>query len=54
MNIAKCKFDKLTPIQSVAIPTLLKERDLMACAETGTGKTAAYLIPIVDTILKKQ
>lgn len=39
-----------TPIQEQAIPKILDGKDLIACAQTGTGKTAAYLIPLLDRI----
>ncbi|MGI4751691.1 MAG: DEAD/DEAH box helicase [Janthinobacterium lividum] len=43
-------FRKPTPIQEQAIPIILKKHDLIACAQTGTGKTAAYLLPIMHQI----
>jgi len=45
-------FDKMTPIQKQAIPEILAGNDLIACAQTGTGKTAAYVIPVLDMILQ--
>jgi len=39
-----------TPIQEQAIPKILSGKDLIACAQTGTGKTAAYLVPLLDKI----
>ena len=43
-----------TPIQEQAIPIILAGKDLIASAQTGTGKTAAYLIPLLDQIIREQ
>jgi ATP-dependent RNA helicase RhlE len=45
-------FEKPTPVQEQAIPVILQNRDLIACAQTGTGKTAAFLLPIMNKIIK--
>ena len=43
-------FEKATPIQDQAIPQIMQGDDLIACAQTGTGKTAAYILPILHKI----
>ncbi len=47
-------FTKATPIQEQAIPLILQNKDLIACAQTGTGKTAAYVLPVLNKILKAE
>lgn len=44
-------YSKPTPIQQQAIPTLLKGEDVMAAAKTGTGKTAAFALPMIERLL---
>jgi ATP-dependent RNA helicase DeaD len=45
------KFEVPTPVQAQSIPVVLSGRDLVACAQTGTGKTAAFAIPILANLL---
>jgi ATP-dependent RNA helicase RhlE len=47
-------FNNATPVQELAIPPILEGRDVIACAQTGTGKTAAYLLPILDKIVSRK
>src|SRR3954467_3859582 len=47
-------YKQPTPIQEQAIPVVLDNKDLIACAQTGTGKTAAYLLPIIDHIVRSE
>ena len=44
-------YTKPTPVQEGAIPLILANRDVIACAQTGTGKTAAYILPILNKII---
>lgn len=45
-------YEEATPIQELAIPIVLKGKDIIGCAQTGTGKTAAFLLPVIEHILK--
>jgi superfamily II DNA/RNA helicase len=44
-------FDTATPIQEMVIPVILENKDLIACAQTGTGKTGAFVLPILNKLI---
>ena len=46
-------FTRPTPIQNDAIPHAIEGRDLLACAATGSGKTAAFLLPILHRLIER-
>ncbi|TYK65680.1 DEAD/DEAH box helicase [Colwellia echini] len=50
--VKECGYKNLTPIQQEAIPVIRQGSDLLASAQTGTGKTAAFSLPILDAIAK--
>lgn len=50
-GIESMGFEDTTPIQEQSIPLIMQGRDLIACAQTGTGKTAAYLLPVINSII---
>ena len=43
-------FDECTPVQAETIPVILDRRDVISCAQTGTGKTAAYILPLLTNL----
>jgi len=53
-NILNKGYTSPTPIQDEAIPVLLEGRDIIATANTGTGKTAAFLIPLINNVITKK
>ena len=53
-NIEHKGYKTPTPIQDAVIPLLLEGKDVIATANTGTGKTAAFLIPLIHNILTKK
>ena len=53
-RLAELGIDKPTPIQEQAIPALLSGQDLMGLAQTGTGKTAAYLLPLIQKLSEEK
>ena len=47
-------YSQATPIQEQAIPAILQQRDLLGCAQTGTGKTAAFAVPIIQMLFQQR
>ncbi len=47
-------FKTATPVQEQAIPAILENRDIIACAQTGTGKTGAFVLPIINKLINKK
>ena len=45
-------FLETTPVQELTIPVILEGKDIIACAQTGTGKTAAYVLPVINELSK--
>ncbi len=53
-GIEASNYETATPVQEQVIPAILKGKDIIASAQTGTGKTAAYLLPIINRLLEKE
>lgn len=54
LAVTETGYTTPTPIQAAAIPSLLEGRDLLGCAQTGTGKTAAFALPILHRLNEKK
>ncbi|KAF2674805.1 DEAD/DEAH box RNA helicase [Microthyrium microscopicum] len=52
-NLYLCGYKRPSPIQQAVIPAILNDNEVLACAQTGTGKTAAFLIPILSKLMGK-
>ena len=53
-NIRRAEYTVPTPVQKHGLPIIMAGRDLMASAQTGSGKTAAFLLPIIDRIISSR
>ena len=52
-NVQAAGYETPTPIQQATIPLVLAGKDVLGCAQTGTGKTAAFALPIIQQLAKK-
>ena len=52
-SLEAMNFEEMTPVQEHTIPIILENKDLIGCAQTGTGKTAAYTLPLLDICCAK-
>ena len=51
-NVKRAKYETPTPVQKNALPSIMAGRDLMACAQTGSGKTASFLLPMINKMIE--
>ena len=53
-TISYMGFETATPVQEQVIPIILEGKDLIACAQTGTGKTGAFVLPVLDKLIGRK
>ena len=51
-GLSAMHYKDMTPVQELSIPTILKGKDVIACAQTGSGKTIAYVLPVINKLSK--
>ena len=51
-GLSAMRYQEMTPVQELSIPPILKGRDIIACAQTGSGKTIAYVLPVLNKLSK--
>ena len=51
-GLSAMRFQEMTPVQELSMPPILKGRDVIACAQTGSGKTVAYVLPVLNKLSK--
>ena len=52
-GIDAMNFQEMTPVQELTIPIILEGKDIIGCAQTGTGKTAAYTLPLLNRLVRE-
>ncbi len=53
-SLSYMNFEEATPIQEQAIPLIMEGKDIIGCAQTGTGKTAAFVLPVLHKLVDQR